>query len=251
MSFHWFDIAAGLFLLACIVYSGLRGFVKDLFSVLAWVFGYLGSIHLHPYLTPFTKQVIKTSLIADLVTFFILFAFIYIFVRLLGVFSQKKLGLEHLPAEINHGAGAILGVAKWVFFLAIFLSPLGHFPDLEKDLSTNSIAAALIINTTTQMTFPDASLPEAAKSIVEKSRGIVSKIESAPEDADKTDDNGLEDVMISSPGKLEGVVDSSEPQVRIKEVEPIQKTKGKPKGAEHEVGEDLKKMDDFVGSFDG
>lgn len=247
MSFHWFDVAAGLFLLLCIIYSGYRGFVKDLFSVLAWVFGYLGSIQLHPYLTPFTKQVIKTTLIADLVTFFFLFAFIYIFTRLLGLFSQKKLGLEHLPAEINHGAGAILGAAKWVFFLAIFLSPLGHFPELKEDLSSNSIAAALIINTTKQMATSNTSLPEAAKSIVRKSRGAVYRSD-RPEEAGF---GGPAEVTVSTSEKERVSSGSQETQVRIKEVEPIKKTRGKTKGAEHEKGEDLKKMDDFVESFGG
>jgi len=250
MSFHWFDIAAGVFLLGCVIYSSLRGFVKDLFSMLAWVIGYFGSIGFHPYATPYTKQIIKTDLIADLVTFFLLFSFLYIFVRLLGVFSQKKLGLQHIPSEIDHGAGAILGFAKWAFFLAIFLSPLNHFPELKKDLSENSFTASIILNATTQF---------SANSNFESDFGNGFNIPALTLDKEKSSVSSdipeieLEREEVVEPaGATAGKVSSSEqgkPPYKMKAIEPIVKATSDVKDKNAESGDNPKGMDDFIKSF--
>ena len=250
MSFHWFDIAAGVFLLGCVIYSSLRGFVKDLFSMLAWVIGYFGSISIHPYATPYTKQVIKTGLIADLVTFFLLFALLYIFVRLLGVLSQKKLGLQHIPSEIDHGAGAILGFAKWAFFLAIFLSPLNHFPELKRDLSENSFMASIILNATTQFSASDGTGLEPGNGFEIPLLAVDrEKVSPGPESGNE---GGEPTTGRTSPvNKVEkgGADSESGKQFKVKEIEPIIKATTDVKENKIEPGDNPNGMDDFIKSF--
>ncbi len=241
MSLHWFDLAAGLFLLACIAYSSLRGFLKEFFTLLAWAVGYFGSITLHPHTAPFMKKVIKTSLIADLITFFLLFALLYIAVRLIGVFAHKKLGLEHIPAEINHGAGAIIGVAKWAFFVAIFLSPLSLFPSVKEKLANDSIVAELIINSMRQIsTKGSVEVPAVADSLkkgIDKFKGAVET------------KMAIERLVIKEKNKKkEEASKGDSPKPALKKIEPTVKAKTRGKLIEPE--ESRKKMDKLIESLD-
>jgi len=241
MSLHWFDLAASIFLVASITYSSLRGFVKEVFAVLAWTTGYFGSIYLHPLASPYVKQVIKTSLIADLVTFFLLFAMLYISVRLLGVFAQKKLGLEKIPSEINHGAGAIMGVAKWVFFLAIFLSPLSLFPDLKASFSEKSIVADLIINKMNQFS---AKTEKDEKDAGEKIKISLDKIKTAVKKKAKATAEILP-AILEKAEKTKKKENDEYKKIR-KKVTPIKKSAREKKT---ETKEDIKRMDDFINSL--
>lgn len=262
MSFHWFDVGAAIFLLACVVYSSLRGFVKELFTVLAWIAGYFGSIGLHPYFAPLARKVIKTSLLADLVTFFLLFAILYIAVRLLGLFSQKKLGLAKIPAEINHGAGAIMGVAKGAFFLAIFLAPLSLFPKIQEELVKNSITADLVISATRQLSSQQSEeLPGASENLkkrLQRLKGAVKeKTDKTAKDEKKKIAKELKAVKekaISQEAKAVkkikeefGKLNGLQKVPPIKQVEPTVKVRNVGKLPESE--ENRKQMDDFIESF--
>ncbi len=145
MSLYWFDIVTVIFLLACIVYSGLRGFVKEFFCVAAWIAGYFSAVAFHVYLAPVFTYFIKARIMVDLVSFFTTFAAAYISVRLFGFFARHRLGLKHIPKTIDHGTGAAMGLAKGVFFLAIFLSPLNLFPEMREKLENRSLAASSVM----------------------------------------------------------------------------------------------------------
>lgn len=145
-------MVAGIFLLGSTVYSGIRGFIKESFCVAGWIVGYLGAVYFHPSIAPFFKQFFKTAILVDLAAFFSIFAVLYIFIRLTGFFARRNLGLKHIPATVDHGAGAIMGVAKGAFFLAIFLSPLQLFPEMKDKLVTRSVAATMIIEVSQRIT---------------------------------------------------------------------------------------------------
>jgi uncharacterized membrane protein required for colicin V production len=142
---YWIDIGALLILLVMVIHSALRGFVKESVVAAAWVAGYFGSVALQPLIAPFLKIWLKTGVLALLVSFFFAFILIYIGVRISGVFIVKKLGVKKIPASVNHSAGAVIGGVKWVFFLAILLSPLDLYPDLKAKLMENSLAAESVI----------------------------------------------------------------------------------------------------------
>lgn len=142
---YWIDIGALLFLLVMVIHSALRGFIKESVVAAAWVAGYFGSVALQPLIAPFLKMWLKTGVLALLVSFFLAFILIYIGVRIGGVFIVKKLGGKNIPASVNHSAGAVIGGVKWVFFLAILLSPLDLYPDLKAKLMEKSLAAESVI----------------------------------------------------------------------------------------------------------
>lgn len=142
---YWFDIGAALFLLAIVVHSAFRGLVKESVVLAAWIAAYFGSVALKPLIAPLFKPLLKTGILSDLVSFFFAFILIYAAVRVAGIFILKKLGGKKIPSTFNHAAGAAVGSVKWLFYMAILLSPLDMYPDLKKGLVKQSFAADSVI----------------------------------------------------------------------------------------------------------
>lgn len=149
---YWFDIGALVFLLSIVIHSALRGFFKEAAVLAAWAGGYFGSVALQPTVATLFKPFLKTGVMANLASFFLSFILIYIAVRFAGVIVIRKIGDKTLPAPLNHSAGAVIGGVKWIFFLAILLSPLDLFPDTKSKLMDRSLAAESVINLTKRVT---------------------------------------------------------------------------------------------------
>lgn len=149
---YWFDIGALVFLLSIVIHSALRGFFKEAAVLAAWAGGYFGSVALQPTVAMLFKPFLKTGVMASLASFFLAFILIYIAVRFAGVIVIRKIGDKTLPAPLNHSAGAVIGGIKWVFFLAILLSPLNLFPDTKSKLMDRSLTAESVINLTKRVT---------------------------------------------------------------------------------------------------
>lgn len=142
---YWFDIGAAFFLIAIVIHSAFRGLVKESVVVAAWIAAYFGSVAFKPIIAPLFKPWLKTGVFSDLVSFFVAFIFIYIGVRIAGLFLLKKLGGQKIPSTVDHSAGAIVGGVKWIFYMAILLSPLDMYPDVKARLVDKSFAADSVI----------------------------------------------------------------------------------------------------------
>lgn len=145
MFIHWFDAAAAILLLVLVLISAFRGFVKEFISTVAWIFAYLGSVFLYPLITPLFGMVFKTGVLISLASFLTLFISIFIGVKILGFMLRKKLHLGKMPVALNHGGGAVIGGIKWMFFLAVFLSPLNFFPETKAKLQKTSPTARAVM----------------------------------------------------------------------------------------------------------
>ena len=142
---YWFDIGAALFLIAIVIHSAFRGLIKESVVVAAWIAAYFGSVALKPVIAPLFKPLLKTGVFSDLVSFFFAFIFIYASVRIAGIFILKKLGGKNIPSTLDHSAGAAVGGVKWIFYMAILLSPLDMYPDVKAGLVDKSFAADSVI----------------------------------------------------------------------------------------------------------
>ncbi len=146
MLIHWFDATAVVLLLVLVLMSAFRGFVKEFINVAAWVAAYFGSVALYPFVTPFFGMVFKTGVLISLASFLTLFISIFIVVRIVGfIIRRKKLNLGKVPVALNHGAGAAIGGIKWMFFLAVVLSPLNFFPETKAKLQKASPVASAVM----------------------------------------------------------------------------------------------------------
>jgi len=142
---YWFDIGAALFLIAIVIHSAFRGLIKESVVVAAWIAAYFGSVALKPVIAPLFGPWLKTGVFSDLASFFFAFILIYAVVRIAGVFILKKLGGKKIPSTVDHSAGAAVGGVKWLFYMAILLSPLDMYPEVKAGLVDKSFAADSVI----------------------------------------------------------------------------------------------------------
>lgn len=145
MFIHWFDIAAVVLLLVLVLINAFRGFVKEFINLTAWVAAYFGSVALYPLVTPLFEMVFKNNVLISLASFVTLFISIFIGVRVVGFMVRRKLNLGKVPVALNHGAGAVIGGVKWMFLLAVILSPLNFFPETKAKLQKASPVARTVM----------------------------------------------------------------------------------------------------------
>ncbi|MFQ5432615.1 MAG: CvpA family protein [Nitrospinota bacterium] len=165
---YWFDIGAALFLIAISVHSAFRGLIKESVVLAAWISAYFGSVALKPLMAPLFRTWLKTGLLSDLGSFFFAFIIIYAGVRIAGVFILKKSGGKKIPSTIDHSAGAVVGGVKWLFYMAILLSPLDMYPDVKTNLVDKSFAADSVITLSKKAAaFMGAEMTEIPKELTD------------------------------------------------------------------------------------
>jgi len=166
---YWFDIAAFVFLVSLVIFSAIRGFFREIVVIAAWAGGYLGSIVLHPVLSPVFGTLFKTGALVDLATFFTSFVALYALIRVGGWFAVKKLSLKEVTGPFNSSAGAVLGGVKWLFLMAVFMSPLNLFPQLKTSLMEKSVTASAIMKLSWKMTtLTEADIKDAGRKVEKK-----------------------------------------------------------------------------------
>ena len=196
---YWFDIGALVFLLSIVIHSAFRGFFKEAAVLAAWAGGYFGSVALQPTVAALFKPFLKTGVMANLASFFLSFILIYIGVRFAGVMVIRKIGDKAIPPALNHSAGALIGGVKWVFFLAILLSPLDLFPDAKSKLVDRSLTAESVIDLTKRVT---AVLGAEVKAVPkELKEGLKEASETAIKNIKKGGEGLAESLKKKSPGE--------------------------------------------------
>ncbi len=137
MSIYWFDLAAGVLLLAFAGFGWVRGLVKEFFFTTAWVGAYLAALFFYQRAAALLKGFITFAPLAGLLGFLILFVGVYLLVRLLEYVVREKLGLK-MPRAVDAPGGALMGVIKGFVILALFLVALGYWPSAFQTLLANS-----------------------------------------------------------------------------------------------------------------
>ncbi len=146
MLIQWFDTVAVVLLLVLVLMSAFRGFVKEFINLAAWIAAYFGSVFFYPLVTPLFGMLFKSGGLISLASFSTLFISIFIGVKILGfIIRRKKLNLGKVPVALNHAAGAVIGGIKWMFFLAVILSPLNFFPETKAKLQKASPVASAVM----------------------------------------------------------------------------------------------------------
>lgn len=137
MSIYWFDLAAGVLLLVFAGFGWKRGLVKEFFFTAAWIGGYLAALFFYQHAARPLRAFITFAPLADILGFLILFAGVYLLIRLLEYVIQEKLGLK-MPGVVDAPGGALMGSIKGFVILALFLVALGYWPSAYKNLLANS-----------------------------------------------------------------------------------------------------------------
>jgi membrane protein required for colicin V production len=130
-----------------VIYSLVRGLVREIFSFLAVILGFLGASYGYSAVAPWLKRVIANETLAQILAFAVLFVLIALLIGLLGkglsrLIHQGGLGWADRMAGAAFGfLKAVIVVAIVVLILTAFLPPKSKIL-LESKVSPAALAAA-------------------------------------------------------------------------------------------------------------
>ena len=93
------------------LFSLFRGFIKELFSIIGWIFAILVAIYFTPFVLSKVQVVLPSISLSPLIAGVLIALVVYILFRILGGLFQKRLGKANISA-VNRSLGFLLGLAK-------------------------------------------------------------------------------------------------------------------------------------------
>ncbi len=142
---HWFDIFVTVFLLASALYSYVRGFVRDLFSILSLVAGYIVASMYYDSVSAYLTSPSKDKLFPEAAAFIMLFAGASALVVVAGIYARKIFHVSEALGAADRILGAGLGLVKGVLALAIVIYPLVGISGVEEDFSSRSKSGPALV----------------------------------------------------------------------------------------------------------
>jgi membrane protein required for colicin V production len=125
-----------------ILYSLIRGLVREIFSFLAVIFGFIGASYGYPHIAGWLGSWVENEALALILGFLVLLIVISILISLLGRLLSGLVKKAHLSWADRIGGGAF-GFLKAILLIAIFCLILTAFlPSKSKTLSDSKIAPA-------------------------------------------------------------------------------------------------------------
>ena len=93
------------------LFSLFRGFIKELFSIIGWIFAIILATSYTPFVLSKIQVILPSISLSPLIAGVLIALIVYILFRILGGLFQEKLGKANVSA-INRSLGFLLGVAK-------------------------------------------------------------------------------------------------------------------------------------------
>jgi membrane protein required for colicin V production len=93
------------------LFSLFRGFIKELFSIVGWIFAIILATSYTPFVLSKIQVMLPSISLSPLIAGVLIALIVYILFRILGGLFQKKLGKANVSA-INRSLGFLLGLAK-------------------------------------------------------------------------------------------------------------------------------------------
>jgi len=136
-----FDIFVYLVVGFSLVFSLMKGFVREIFSLLAYVGGYLMAVKYQGSFSQVLIQSIPSKPIAKLIAFIGIYLVSAILISLMGRIVKGMLWSGTNVSVLDRLFGGIVGIARGVVILIAVTFPLKLFPDLEKEITKDSYTA--------------------------------------------------------------------------------------------------------------
>jgi membrane protein required for colicin V production len=155
--FNFLDIVIIIIISAFSIYGLIRGFVKEIVSIISIVLGFYIALHWHEeaarYLAGFKNQNLQ-----NILGFIIVFIVASLILSLLGKLVSLTLKGIDLGC-IDHLLGLVFGFAKGVFVVCVILLVLVSFlPPSNKVLAKSQLTPAIITLTKTIAAFSPSGL---------------------------------------------------------------------------------------------
>ena len=115
-----FDIFLAVVLGVSLIYSIFKGMVREIFSLLSLVAGYVVAVRYQGVGADWLAQFISSATIARLVSFGLLFIFTALAVSIVGWYAKKLIRTSDAFSGLDRLGGAVFGVVKGVLLINPF-----------------------------------------------------------------------------------------------------------------------------------
>ena len=133
-----FDVFVSVVLGFCLLFSLMKGFVREIFSLFAYVGGYLMAVNYQGTFAQFLMESIPSKPLAKLIAFGAIYIMTAIIISLMGKVARAMLWSGTDLSVFDRILGGIVGLAKGVAILVAVTFPLQFFPALAKKFTQDS-----------------------------------------------------------------------------------------------------------------
>lgn len=136
-----FDIVVYSIIGLCVIFSLFKGFVKEVFSLLSYLGGYLMATKYQGVFSQLLMESIPSKPIAKLIAFAGIYIMTAIIISLMGKVARGFIISATQLSGFDRLAGGFVGFAKGVMIVVAVTFPLQFFPDVGKKLMKDSKTA--------------------------------------------------------------------------------------------------------------
>jgi membrane protein required for colicin V production len=136
-----FDIFVSVVLGISMIFSLMKGFVREIFSLLAYVGGYLMAVKYQDTLARILMESITSKPIAKLAAFAAIYIVTAIIISLMGKIAKGMLWSGTDLSMFDRLLGGVVGLARGVAIMIAVTFPLQFFPEVSKKLTEDSYTA--------------------------------------------------------------------------------------------------------------
>ena len=136
-----FDIIVFSILGLSVVLSLFKGLVKEIFSLLSYLGGYLMAAHYQQSFAQVFIEIIPSKAIAKLIAFIAIYIFTAIIIALIGrVFRSMIISATKLSI-FDRLIGGVVGFGKGLIIIVAIIYPIQFFPNISQKLTQDSQTA--------------------------------------------------------------------------------------------------------------
>lgn len=136
-----FDTVVAVILTLSLVYSIIKGMIREIFSLVAYVGGYLMAVKFKGGVADILLKTVGNKTAADILGFVLVFFACSIVIGLVGRAVRNVVHSATALSWVDRLTGGVIGVAKGVIILTVLMFPLKYFPDVNRDLTRDSFFA--------------------------------------------------------------------------------------------------------------
>ena len=136
-----FDIFVSVVLGFSLIFSLMKGFVREIFSLLSYVGGYLMAVKYQSTFAQVLMETIPSKPIAKLIAFVAIYIITAFIISLMGKVAKAMLWSGTDLSMFDRIMGGIVGLARGVAILVAVMFPLQFFPEVAKKFTQDSYAA--------------------------------------------------------------------------------------------------------------
>ena len=136
-----FDIIVFSILGLSVVLSLFKGLVKEIFSLLSYLGGYLMAAHYQQSFAQVFIEIIPSKAIAKLIAFIAIYIFTAIIISLIGRVVRSMIMSATKLSIFDRLIGGVVGFGKGLIIIVAIIYPIQFFPNISQKLTQDSQTA--------------------------------------------------------------------------------------------------------------